>query len=45
MNKALIHIDYTRDFVAEDWSADLWCAGQNFEAKMAELTKQFISDV
>lgn len=44
MNKALIHIDYTRDFVAEDGALTCGVPGQNLEAKMAELTKQFISD-
>lgn len=44
MKKALIHIDYTRDFVAPDGALTCGVPGQNIEGKLVELTKQFIDN-
>lgn len=44
MKKALIHIDYTNDFVAADGALTCGRPAQDIEAKMAELAKQFIAD-
>ncbi|MBM7702837.1 cysteine hydrolase family protein [Metabacillus iocasae] len=44
MKKALIHIDYTNDFVAQDGALTCGEPGQQIEAKVAEITKQFIEE-
>jgi nicotinamidase-related amidase len=44
MKKALIHIDYTNDFVAEDGALTCGAPGQEIEYKLADLTEQFIAN-
>jgi Amidases related to nicotinamidase len=44
MNRALIHIDYTNDFVAPDGALTCGRPGQDIEAKIADITKRFIAD-
>ncbi|WP_110111815.1 isochorismatase family cysteine hydrolase [Bacillus sp. CGMCC 1.16541] len=44
MKKALIHIDYTNDFVAQDGALTCGAPGQEIEANVAEITKQFIEN-
>ena len=43
MKKALIHIDYTNDFVAADGALTCGEPAQKIEAKIAELTNRFIA--
>ncbi|EJW15096.1 cysteine hydrolase [Paenibacillus alvei] len=40
--KALIHIDYTKDFVAADGALTCGEPGQAIEGRMTEITKEFI---
>lgn len=40
--KALIHIDYTQDFVASDGALTCGEPGQRIERRIAELTEEFI---
>jgi len=42
--KALINIDYTNDFVAEDGALTCGEPGQRIEGKISELTKEFIAN-
>lgn len=42
--KALIHIDYTYDFVAADGALTCGAPGQALEGRMVELTKAFIDN-
>lgn len=42
--KALINIDYTNDFVAEDGALTCGQPGQAIEERIAELTEQFIAN-
>ncbi|MBV7506214.1 cysteine hydrolase [Bacillus sp. sid0103] len=42
--KALINIDYTYDFVAEDGALTCGEPGQKIEGKIVELTKEFIAN-
>lgn len=44
MKKALINIDYTRDFVAEDGALTCGRPGQEIEKAIVDLTKQFIEN-
>jgi nicotinamidase-related amidase len=44
MPKALIHIDYTNDFVATDGALTCGKPAQDIEAKIAEITEQFIAN-
>lgn len=44
MQKALIHIDYTNDFVATEGALTCGKPAQEIEAKIAEITKQFIAN-
>ncbi|MCT1905005.1 cysteine hydrolase family protein [Oceanobacillus sojae] len=44
MKKALINIDYTVDFVAEDGALTCGKPGQDLENTMVSLTEQFIRD-
>lgn len=44
MKKALLVIDYTNDFVAEDGALTCGKAGQAIEQTIASLTEQFIKD-
>ncbi|WP_050615970.1 cysteine hydrolase family protein [Bacillus testis] len=43
MKRALINVDYTNDFVAEDGALTCGKPGQAIEAEIAKLTKEFIS--
>ena len=43
MKKALIHIDYTHDFVASDGALTCGKPAQEIERRIAEITKDFIS--
>lgn len=43
-NKALINIDYTNDFVAEDGALTCGKSGQVLEKKITELTQAFIAN-
>lgn len=40
--KALIHIDYTQDFVASDGALTCGEPGQRIERRIADLTEEFI---
>ncbi|MBD3949224.1 cysteine hydrolase [Tuanshanicoccus lijuaniae] len=42
MKKALIHIDYTRDFVADDGALTCGKPGQAIHDYVVDLTKQFV---
>ena len=44
MNKALLVIDYTNDFVATDGALTCGAPGQALESYIAKLTTQFIDD-
>ncbi|MGD7046307.1 cysteine hydrolase family protein [Jeotgalibacillus proteolyticus] len=44
MKKALINIDYTNDFVAENGALTCGRPGQEIEGKITALTKQFYDD-
>jgi nicotinamidase-related amidase len=44
MNKALVVIDYTWDFVANEGKLTCGKAGQAVERRIAELTKQFVAE-
>ena len=44
MNRALINIDYTNDFVAENGALTCGEPGQVIESNIVELTNQFIAD-
>lgn len=44
VKKALIHIDYTNDFVAADGALTCGEPAQALEPRLAELTEQFIAD-
>ncbi|WP_028399635.1 cysteine hydrolase family protein [Ectobacillus panaciterrae] len=44
MKKALIHIDYTYDFVAEDGALTCGAPAQEIENKLADMTEQFIQN-
>ncbi|WP_079477770.1 cysteine hydrolase family protein [Halobacillus salinus] len=44
MKRALLNIDYTNDFVAEDGALTCGKPGQVIEPYVAELTNQFIKD-
>lgn len=44
MKRALINIDYTRDFVADDGALTCGAPGQNIETTIVDLTKQFIAN-
>ncbi|MEH7392557.1 isochorismatase, partial [Bacillus sp. JJ1474] len=42
MKKALINVDYTYDFVAEDGTLTCGKPGQALEERITEITKEFI---
>lgn len=42
MKKALINIDYTKDFIAEDGALTCGQPGQDIEKEIVSITKQFI---
>jgi nicotinamidase-related amidase len=44
MNKALINIDYTYDFVAENGSLTAGKPGQELEDRITEITREFIEN-
>ena len=44
MKKALINVDYTIDFVAEDGALTCGKPGQDIEKEIVQLTKDFISN-
>ncbi|MDQ0207160.1 nicotinamidase-related amidase [Alkalicoccobacillus murimartini] len=42
--KALINIDYTHDFIANDGALTVGTPGQAIESAIVELTKQFVDE-
>lgn len=44
MKRALINVDYTYDFVADDGKLTCGLPGQAIEAKIVEITKEFINN-
>lgn len=44
MKKALINVDYTYDFVAEDGKLTCGVPGQEIEGKIVSITKEFIDN-